>query len=81
MTSVTLIDGDHKASMAIASASLAIPCLLSCSEASNGTSSAPALHPLQVEEAAALHPLQVEEAAATIQTHFRKFQEKKQKKK
>ncbi|CAL8375307.1 unnamed protein product [Gadus morhua 'NCC'] len=60
----------NQASMAIASASLAIPCLLSCSEGSNGASSPPALRPMPVEE-----------AAATIQTHFRKLQEKKQKKK
>lgn len=58
-------------SMAIASTSLAIPCVLSCSDsnASNGT--AHAVPPLS--------PVEVEKAAATIQTHFRKFQQKKQK--
>ncbi|KAK9520874.1 hypothetical protein VZT92_020733 [Zoarces viviparus] len=61
------------ASMAIASASLAIPCVLSCSDsnASNGTSTMPAVPPLS--------PVEVEKAAATIQTHFRKFQQKKHK--
>ncbi|XP_034025154.1 uncharacterized protein LOC117509532 isoform X1 [Thalassophryne amazonica] len=58
-------------SMAIASTSLAIPCVLSCSDsnASNGT--ATAVPPLS--------PVEVEKAASTIQTHFRKFQQKKQK--
>ncbi|KAM7399284.1 hypothetical protein PAMP_018565 [Pampus punctatissimus] len=57
-------------SMAIATASLAIPCVLSCSDsnASNGTSTVPPLSPVEVEK-----------AAATIQTHFRKFQQKKHK--
>ncbi|KAF1394049.1 hypothetical protein PFLUV_G00022470 [Perca fluviatilis] len=60
-------------SMAIASASLAVPCVLSCSEsnASNGTCTMPAVPPLS--------PVEVEKAAATIQTHFRKFQQKKHK--
>ncbi|XP_044210383.1 uncharacterized protein LOC122984126 isoform X1 [Thunnus albacares] len=60
-------------SMAIASASLAIPCVLSCSDsnASNGTCTAPAAPPLS--------PVEVEKAATTIQTHFRKFQQKKHK--
>ncbi|XP_063763476.1 uncharacterized protein LOC134880463 isoform X1 [Eleginops maclovinus] len=61
----------NSASMAIASASLAIPCVLSCSgsNASNGTCTA----------VPALSPVEVEKAAATIQTHYRKFQQKKQK--
>ncbi|XP_042342199.1 uncharacterized protein LOC121942950 isoform X1 [Plectropomus leopardus] len=60
-------------SKAIASASLAIPCVLSCSDsnASNGTCTVPAVPPLS--------PVEVEKAAATIQTHFRKFQQKKHK--
>lgn len=60
-------------STAIASASLAIPCVLSCSDsnASNGTCTMPAVPPLS--------PVEVEKAAATIQTHFRKFQQKKHK--
>ncbi|XP_071768226.2 uncharacterized protein LOC139921787 isoform X1 [Centroberyx gerrardi] len=60
-------------SMAIASTSLAIPCVLSCSDsnASNGTCAAPPVPPLS--------PVEVEKAAATIQNHFRKFQQKKQK--
>ncbi|XP_040902492.1 uncharacterized protein LOC121187349 isoform X7 [Toxotes jaculatrix] len=60
-------------SMAIASTSLAIPCVLSCSDsnASNGTCTIPAVPPLS--------PVEVEKAASTIQTHFRKFQQKKQK--
>lgn len=60
-------------SMAIASASLAVPCVLLCSDsnASNGTCTAPAVPPLS--------PVEVEKAAATIQTHFRKFQQKKHK--
>ncbi|KAM8904299.1 uncharacterized protein AB9W97_007995 isoform 1-T1 [Spinachia spinachia] len=60
-------------SMAIASASLAIPCVLSCSDsnASNGTCATPAVPPIC--------PVEVEKAAATIQTHFRKFQQKKHK--
>ncbi|XP_033487856.1 uncharacterized protein LOC117260086 isoform X1 [Epinephelus lanceolatus] len=60
-------------STAIASASLAIPCVLSCSDsnASNGTCTVPAVPPLS--------PVEVEKAAATIQTHFRKFQQKKHK--
>ncbi|CAL8353778.1 unnamed protein product [Lota lota] len=63
-----------EASMAIASASMAIPCLLSCSDpTSNGTSFSSSTPPLR--------RVQVEEAAATIQNHFRKFQEKKQKNK
>ncbi|CAJ1065441.1 uncharacterized protein LOC127361947 isoform X1 [Xyrichtys novacula] len=55
------------------SASLAIPCVLSCSDsnASNGTCPVPPVPPLS--------PVEVEKAAATIQTHFRKFQQKKQK--
>ncbi|XP_045930642.1 uncharacterized protein LOC123986438 [Micropterus dolomieu] len=59
-------------SMAIATASLAIPCVLSCSDsnASNGTCTTP-VPPLS--------PVEVEKAAATIQTHFRKFQQKKHK--
>ncbi|CAJ1065442.1 uncharacterized protein LOC127361947 isoform X1 [Xyrichtys novacula] len=58
---------------ASASASLAIPCVLSCSDsnASNGTCPVPPVPPLS--------PVEVEKAAATIQTHFRKFQQKKQK--
>ncbi|XP_044210385.1 uncharacterized protein LOC122984126 isoform X2 [Thunnus albacares] len=53
--------------------SLAIPCVLSCSDsnASNGTCTAPAAPPLS--------PVEVEKAATTIQTHFRKFQQKKHK--
>ncbi|XP_049432508.1 uncharacterized protein LOC125888909 isoform X2 [Epinephelus fuscoguttatus] len=53
--------------------SLAIPCVLSCSDsnASNGTCTMPAVPPLS--------PVEVEKAAATIQTHFRKFQQKKHK--
>ncbi|XP_037322482.1 uncharacterized protein LOC119214703 isoform X1 [Pungitius pungitius] len=60
-------------SMAIASASLAIPCVLSCSDsnASNGTCTTPPPPPIG--------PVGVEKAAATIQTHFRKFQQKKHK--
>ncbi|XP_034723793.1 uncharacterized protein LOC117942444 isoform X1 [Etheostoma cragini] len=60
-------------SMAIASASLAVPCVLSCSEsnASNGTCTMSAAPPLS--------PVEVEKAAATIQTHFRKFQQKRHK--
>lgn len=60
-------------SMAIASASLAIPCVPLCSDtnASNGICAAPAVPPLS--------PVEVEKAAATIQTHFRKFQQKKHK--
>ncbi|XP_072314401.1 uncharacterized protein [Eucyclogobius newberryi] len=56
-------------SMAIASTSMAIPCFLSCSDsnATNGTAVPP------------LSPVEVEKAAATIQTHFRRFQEKKHK--
>lgn len=53
-------------------ASLAIPCFLSCSEsnACNGTCASP-VPPLS--------PVEVEKAASTIQSHFRKFQQKKQK--
>ncbi|XP_034404657.1 uncharacterized protein LOC117741624 isoform X2 [Cyclopterus lumpus] len=53
--------------------SLAIPCVLSCSDsnASNGACTTPAVPPLS--------PVEVEKAAATIQTHFRKFQQKKHK--
>ncbi|XP_054459548.1 uncharacterized protein LOC129095172 isoform X2 [Anoplopoma fimbria] len=53
--------------------SLAIPCVLSCSDsnASNGTCTMPAVPQLS--------PVEVDKAAATIQTHFRKFQQKKQK--
>ncbi|XP_060902532.1 uncharacterized protein LOC132980410 isoform X1 [Labrus mixtus] len=60
-------------SMAFASASLAVPCFLSCSDSnpSNGTYAVPPLPPLS--------PVEVEKAANTIQTHFRKFQQKKQK--
>ncbi|KAK7882586.1 hypothetical protein WMY93_028760 [Mugilogobius chulae] len=60
-------------SMAIASTSLAIPCVLSCSDsnATNGTCTGPAAPPLS--------PVEVDKAAATIQTHFRKFQQKKHK--
>ncbi|XP_061576324.1 uncharacterized protein LOC133442364 isoform X2 [Cololabis saira] len=55
------------------STSLAIPCVLSCSDsnASNGTCTAPAVPPLS--------PIEIEKAASTIQSHFRKFQQKKQK--
>ncbi|KAM6933436.1 uncharacterized protein FYW49_001820 isoform 2-T2 [Xenentodon cancila] len=55
------------------STSLAIPCVLSCSDsnASNGTCTAPAVPPLS--------PIEIEKAASTIQTHFRKFQQKKHK--
>ncbi|XP_074534754.1 uncharacterized protein LOC141797348 [Halichoeres trimaculatus] len=41
------------------------------SNASNGTCPVPPVPPLS--------PVEVEKAAATIQTHFRKFQQKKQK--
>ncbi|XP_071768227.2 uncharacterized protein LOC139921787 isoform X2 [Centroberyx gerrardi] len=41
------------------------------SNASNGTCAAPPVPPLS--------PVEVEKAAATIQNHFRKFQQKKQK--
>ncbi|KAF6736877.1 hypothetical protein FQA47_014092 [Oryzias melastigma] len=41
------------------------------SSASNGTCTTPAVPPLS--------PVEVEKAASTIQTHFRKFQQKKQK--
>ncbi|XP_065816180.1 uncharacterized protein [Labrus bergylta] len=41
------------------------------SNPSNGTCAVPPLPPLS--------PVEVEKAAATIQTHFRKFQQKKQK--
>ncbi|KAL7400836.1 hypothetical protein ABVT39_018703 [Epinephelus coioides] len=41
------------------------------SNASNGTCTMPAVPPLS--------PVEVEKAAATIQTHFRKFQQKKHK--
>ncbi|KAM3615545.1 uncharacterized protein V6R79_003869 [Siganus canaliculatus] len=41
------------------------------SNTSNGTCCVPAVPPLS--------PVEVEKAAATIQTHFRKFQQKKQK--
>ncbi|XP_034460531.1 uncharacterized protein LOC117772986 [Hippoglossus hippoglossus] len=60
-------------SMAIASTSLAIPCVLSCSDpnTTNGTCTAHVVPPL--------NPVEVEKAAATIQTHFRKFQQKKHK--
>ncbi|XP_068174154.1 uncharacterized protein [Antennarius striatus] len=60
-------------SMAIASASLAIPCVLSCSDsnASNGTCNTTPVPPLS--------PVEVEKAAATIQSHFRKLQQKKNK--
>ncbi|XP_041667544.1 uncharacterized protein LOC121525561 isoform X1 [Cheilinus undulatus] len=54
-------------SVAFASASL----LCSDSNASNGTCPVPPVPPLS--------PVEVEKAAATIQTHFRKFQQKKQK--
>ncbi|KAG8002009.1 hypothetical protein GBF38_012323 [Nibea albiflora] len=59
-------------SVAIATASLAIPCVLSCSDsnASNGTCAMP-VPPLS--------PVEAEKAAATIQTHYRKFQQKKHK--
>ncbi|XP_005455833.1 uncharacterized protein LOC100707031 isoform X1 [Oreochromis niloticus] len=59
--------------MAISSTSLAIPCILSCSDsnASNGTCAVPAVPPLS--------PVEVEKAASTIQNHFRKFQQKKHK--
>ncbi|CAG6003070.1 uncharacterized protein ACNS7B_015212 isoform 1-T1 [Menidia menidia] len=58
-------------SMAIASTTLAIPCVLSCSDsnASNGTCTTPVVPPLS--------PVEAEKAAATIQSHFRKFQQKK----
>ncbi|XP_040929226.1 uncharacterized protein LOC121202659 isoform X1 [Betta splendens] len=65
-------------SMAVASASLAVPCVLLCSDSnvSNGTcASAAAAAAL----APPLSPVEVEKAAATIQTHFRKFQQKKHK--
>ncbi|TWW77218.1 uncharacterized protein LOC130534760 isoform X1 [Takifugu flavidus] len=60
----------HLTSTAVAS--LAIPCFLSCSEsnACNGTCASP-VPPLS--------PVEVEKAASTIQSHFRKFQQKKQK--
>ncbi|XP_075892230.1 uncharacterized protein LOC142895230 isoform X1 [Nelusetta ayraudi] len=63
-------------SVAIASASMAIPCVLSCSDSnvSNGVSAVP-----DVPAAPPLSPVEVEKAAATIQSHFRKFQQKKQK--
>ncbi|XP_061576325.1 uncharacterized protein LOC133442364 isoform X3 [Cololabis saira] len=41
------------------------------SNASNGTCTAPAVPPLS--------PIEIEKAASTIQSHFRKFQQKKQK--
>ncbi|XP_062241278.1 uncharacterized protein LOC133951384 isoform X1 [Platichthys flesus] len=58
-------------SMAIASTSLAIPCVLSCSDSSTSNGTAHVAPPLS--------PVEVEKAAATIQTHFRKFQQKKHK--
>ncbi|XP_053278549.1 uncharacterized protein LOC128440008 [Pleuronectes platessa] len=58
-------------SMAIASTSLAIPCVLSCSDSSTSNGTAHAAPPLS--------PVEVDKAAATIQTHFRKFQQKKHK--
>ncbi|XP_041851190.1 uncharacterized protein LOC121646339 isoform X1 [Melanotaenia boesemani] len=60
-------------SMAIASTSLAIPCVLSCSDSntSNGTCTTPVAPPLS--------PVEIEKAASTIQSHFRKFQQKKHK--
>ncbi|KAM8769505.1 uncharacterized protein AB9X84_002181 isoform 1-T1 [Acanthopagrus schlegelii] len=64
-------------SMAFASASLAVPCALSCSDSngSNGTCcSMRAVSPVPP-----LSPVEVEKAATTIQSHFRKFQQKKQK--
>lgn len=71
---LNLIIATDYASMAIASASLAIPCVLSCSDsnASNGNCTVPPANP-------PLSPVEVEKAAATIQTHFRKFQQKKHK--
>ncbi|KAM4567342.1 uncharacterized protein PAE49_010695 isoform 3-T3 [Odontesthes bonariensis] len=60
-------------SMAIATTTLAVPCVLSCSDSitSNGTCATPDIPPLS--------PVEVEKAAATIQSHFRKFQQKKHK--
>lgn len=71
---LNLITAAEFVSMAIAPASLAIPCVLSCSDsnASNGTCAAPPAAP-------PLSPVEVEKAAATIQTHFRKFQQKRHK--
>ncbi|XP_075999549.1 uncharacterized protein LOC142992883 isoform X2 [Genypterus blacodes] len=62
-------------SMAIASTSLAIPCVLSCSDSNvaNGTCTTPS------SAGPPLSPVEVQKAAATIQGHFRKFQQKKQK--
>ncbi|XP_062329182.1 uncharacterized protein LOC134029175 isoform X1 [Osmerus eperlanus] len=60
-------------STATMAASLAIPCLLSCpdSTASNG-------HPASLA-AAPLSPVEADKAAATIQTQYRKYQQKKHK--
>lgn len=58
-------------SMAIASTSLAIPCVLSCSDSNVSNGTGPGAPPLS--------PVEVEKAAATIQGHFRKFQQKKHK--
>lgn len=58
-------------SMAIASTSLAIPCVLSCSDSNTSNGTCTAVPPLS--------PVEVEKAASTIQSHFRKFQQKKQK--
>lgn len=62
--------------VAIASASMAVACVLSCTDSnvSNGISAVP-----DMPAAPPLSPVEVEKAAATIQTHFRKFQQKKQK--
>ena len=72
------------ASMAIASASLAIPCFLSCSDSAvNGNGELDVLSLSATAVASALPPLspvEVEKAAATIQSHFRKFQQQKKQK-
>lgn len=72
---LNLITAADCVSVAIASI-MVVPCVLSCSDSnvSNGVSAVP-----DVPAAPPLSPVEVEKAAATIQSHFRKFQQKKQK--
>lgn len=67
-----------KVSAAVGSASITtVPCVSwsrSDSNVSNGVSAV-----TEVPAAPPLSPVEVEKAAATIQSHFRKFQQKKQK--
>ncbi|KAM6973182.1 uncharacterized protein FYW47_003289 [Aplochiton taeniatus] len=64
----------NKSALAVVSASLAIPCLLSCSDSSSSTGNghAPA-------DPRPLSPVEAEKAAARIQNQYRKYQQKKQK--